>query len=140
MDKLPELAKRLIYEYDNTYKEKFKDVMWELKARMKRRFIQNNNPMFEYGITKWECEIRLRRKYKKSKYLMKFTRALKICGDMIYPIEHNRKAQQLWETRKFKEFQNIEKGRSMVNVYVKKMDWLMRVLKHNKAEVLRLLY
>ena len=29
MEKLPESALQLIYEYDDTYKEKFKDVMTE---------------------------------------------------------------------------------------------------------------
>ena len=141
MEKLPELAKRLIYEYDNTYKEKFKDVMIELKTKMKRRFIQGNNPrgLLVYGVTKWECEIRLRRKSKVSKYLIKTTRALKIIGDMIYPVQHNRKADQLWEIRTLKKYQNIERWKNMVRNYLNLNFWLMNVIKHNKRRLLQLL-
>ena len=74
MDKLPELAKRLIYEYDNTYKEKFEEVMRELKTRMKHRYLHTDyyDPIREiYPVTKWQCEIKLRRISKISKYLIK---------------------------------------------------------------------
>ena len=141
MDKLPELAKRLIYEYDNTYKEKFKYVLIELRTKMKRRFIQDNNPrgLLVYGVTKWECEIRLRRKSKVSKYLIKRSHALKIIGDMIYPVQHNKKADQLWEIRTLKKYQNIERWKNMVRNYLNLNFWLMTVIKANKGRLLRLL-
>ena len=33
MEKLPEFAARLIYEYDNTYREQLDEVIWELKNK-----------------------------------------------------------------------------------------------------------
>ena len=145
MEKLPESALRLIYEYDNTYKEKFKDVMWELIARMKHRYLKDNIPVIKcgfreiYPVTKWVCEIRLRRKSKRSKYLIKKSTPLTICGDMIYPFEHNLQAHELGKKRMFKEYQNTDRWRDFVNHYLSQTRWLISVLKGHNGRMYRLL-
>ena len=145
MEKLPESALRLIYEYDNTYKEKFKDVMLELQNRMKHRYLKNNKPTNTfpcreiYPVTKWVCEIRLRRKSKRSKYLIKKSTPLTICGDMIYPFEHNLTAHELNKKRAFKEYQNNNRWDKFVLEYLTQTRWLMDVLKSTKGRPLRLL-
>ena len=147
MEKLPDEAKRLIYEYDNTYREKFKDVMTELTNRMKRFYIQQKPTYSEksiykkeiYPIAPWVCEIRLRRKSKKSKYLIKKSYPLRICGDVIYPLEHNRKACELNKKNTFKEFQNTARWKTVVEEYICQTAWLIHILKSTNGRPLRLL-
>ena len=140
MEKLPESAKRLIYEYDDTYKEKFKDVMTELRNRMKHRYYQNDKTTKEmYPVTKWVCEIRLRRKSKRSTYLIKKSTPLTICGDMIYPAEHNLTAHELNKKRMFKEYQNTDMWRNVVNRYLTQTRFLISVLKGHNGQMYRLL-
>ena len=145
MEKLPESALRLIYEYDDTYKEMFKDVMWELKTRMKHRYLKNDNTTNTfsfreiYPVTKWVCEIRLRRKSKRSKYLIKKSTPLTICGDMIYPFEHNLQAHELDKKRMVKEYQNTDRWRNFVDRYLSQTRWLISVLKGHNGRMYRLL-
>ena len=145
MDKLPELAKRLIYEYDDTYKEKFKDVMWELKTRMKRRYIEDptntkktihKNEIF--SVTEWDCVIKLRRKSKLSKYLIKKNHTIVIRGDMIYPLEHNRNAHNLDAKNQFKEYRNNNLWSSFVRHYLSQTNYLITVLKLYNGRMLRI--
>ena len=140
MEKLPESALQLIYEYDDTYKEKFKDVMTELRNRMKHRYYQNNKTTKEiYPVTKWFCEISLRRKSKRSKYLIKKSTPLRIYGDVIYPYEHNRNANELSAKRTFQEQQNIRRWNKVVEEYISQTNWLMYVFVKTKGRPLRLL-
>ena len=141
MEKIPESALRLIYEYDNTYKEKFKDVMTELTNRMKHRYLKGitSREITSYPVTSWVCEISLRRKSKRSKYLIKKSYPLRIYGDMIYDLEHNRKAHELDKERMFKESRNNNRWDSFVMKYLTQTRWLMDVLKSTKGRPLRLL-
>ena len=144
MDKLPESSLRLVYEYDLTYRDKFDDVMIELTKRMKHRYLKDHNPtnskfiQEKYPVTKWVCEIKLRRKCKRSKSLIKKSTPLIICGDMIYPFEHNQNAHHLVKEREYKEYFYTKTWECFVRDYIAQTSWLFRVLKMTDGRVLRL--
>ena len=107
---------------------------------MERRYILNHNePNSIYPVTKWYCEIKLRRKCKRSKYLIKKSNTLELYGDMIYPFEHNRTANELNKKRDFKESLNNARWSKVVAEYLCQTNWLMRCFKTTKGRYLRLL-
>ena len=147
MENLPDEAKRLIYEYDNTYREKFNVVMTELTNKMRHRYIKqkptyNDKSIYKkeiYPVASWICEISLRRKSKRSKYLIKKSTPLRIYGDLIYPYEHNRKACDLSAKRELQERRNTAMWRDFVNDYLQQTETLMRYFKVTDGRYLKLL-
>ena len=146
MEKLPDEAKRFVCEYDNTYREKFDVVMIELTNKMRHRYIKtttySDKSIYKkeiYPVASWSCEISLRRKSKRSNYLIKRKYPLIIRGDVIYPYEHNRKACELSAKREVQECRNTNIWKRFVCDYLQQTECLMRYFKNTDGRYLRLL-
>ena len=138
-DILPDNLKGLVYQFDNTAKLKFNEVLDELDLKFNKGFTvkcyHRYSPSTDIDYRVILFKIQMRRKSKVSKCYVKRTQGMLISLCDLQPREFNERAGLF----AYKGRQLLKKWVRFANEYLDQTRWLMSVFKRNNGLMYRLL-